>query len=115
MPLPATRVDLIEWCLRKLGAPVIELNLDEDQIEDRIDEGLAYFRDYHFDGVERCYLKHQITASSFVITGAPVGVFEKRQVLKGNTSNATAYFYDVVGLNVRFITCLLYTSDAADE
>jgi len=104
MPLPATRVDLIEWCLRKLGAPVIELNLDEDQIEDRIDEGLAYFRDYHFDGVERCYLKHQITASSFVITGAPVGVFEKRQVLKGNTSNATAYFYDVVGLNVRFIT-----------
>lgn len=104
MPLPATRVDLIEWCLRKLGAPVIELNLDEDQIEDRIDEGLAYFRDYHFDGVERCYLKHQITASCFVITAPPVGVFNKGDILKGNTSNATAFFYDVSGLNLRFTT-----------
>lgn len=104
MGLPLTRVDLIEWCLRKLGAPVIEINLDEDQIENRIDEGLAYFRDYHFDGVERIYFKHQITASCFLITAPLVGTFEKNQKLQGNTSGATAYFHDVDGLNVRFRT-----------
>lgn len=106
MALPKSRVELIAWCLRKLGAPVIELNLDEDQIEDRIDEGLAYFRDYHFDGVERCYLKHQITASSFVITAPLAGVFEAQHILKGDTSNATAHFYDGSGTTVRFITQL---------
>ena len=106
MPLPATRVDLIEWCLRKLGAPVIDINLDEDQIEDRIDEGLAYFRDYHFDGVERCYLKHQITASHFTTTAAPVGTFNNDDIIKGNTSNAEAYVWDVSGTTVRFRTKL---------
>jgi hypothetical protein len=104
MGMPNTRIELIGWCLRKLGAPVIKLNLDEDQIEDRIDEGLAYFRDYHFDGVELCYLKHEITASNFLITVPLVGIFKRNQILIGATSNAEAYFYDVSGLNVRFST-----------
>lgn len=63
MATPTTRAQFKEFCLRKLGKPVIEINVDEQQVEDRIDEALRYFRDYHFDGTEHDYLKHQLTAS----------------------------------------------------
>jgi len=63
MAQPTTRDQFREWCLRKLGKPVIEINVDIDQVEDRIDEALSYYWDYHFDGTEKIYLKHQITES----------------------------------------------------
>jgi len=50
-----------EYCLRKLGKPVIEINVDDDQVEDRIDEALKYYWDYHFDGTEKTFYKYQIT------------------------------------------------------
>ena len=62
MATPNSRSALKEYCLRTLGKPVIEINVDDDQVEDRIDEALQYFAQYHYDGVERMYLKHQITA-----------------------------------------------------
>jgi hypothetical protein len=62
MAQPTSRTQFKEWCLRKLGKPVIEINVDQDQVEDRIDEALSYYWDYHFDGTERTFLKHQITA-----------------------------------------------------
>jgi hypothetical protein len=61
MAIPNTRETFKEWCLRSLGKPVIEINVDPDQVEDRIDEALQYFSQYHYDGVERVYLKYQIT------------------------------------------------------
>jgi len=61
MAIPTSRSGFKEWCLRKLGKPVIEINVDDDQIEDRIDESLRYYWDYHFDGTERVYVKHQVT------------------------------------------------------
>lgn len=61
MAVPTTRSEFKEWCLRKLGKPVIEINVDDDQVEDRIDESLRYYWDYHFDGTERIYYKHQVT------------------------------------------------------
>lgn len=61
MAVPATRADFKEYCLRKLGKPVIEINVDDDQVEDRIDEALKYYYDYHFDGTEKTYYKHQFT------------------------------------------------------
>lgn len=60
MPV-TTRQELIDYCLRKLGAPVIEINIDADQIEDRVDEAIEYYRLYHWDGIEKVYLKHEIT------------------------------------------------------
>lgn len=62
MAQPTTRSEFSEWCLRKLGKPVIEINVDDDQVSDRIDEALSYYWDYHFDGAERTFLKHVITA-----------------------------------------------------
>ena len=61
MAKPATRQELIDYCLRKLGAPVLEINLADDQIDDLVDDALQYFQERHFDGVERMYLKYKIT------------------------------------------------------
>lgn len=61
MAKPTTRQQFKEYCLRKLGKPVIEINVDDEQVEDRITEALAYFADYHFDGTEKMYMKYQIT------------------------------------------------------
>lgn len=61
MAVPSSRNDFKEWCLRKLGKPVIEINVDDDQVEDRIDESLRYYWDYHFDGSNLIYYKHQVT------------------------------------------------------
>ena len=61
MAIPTSKSTFKEYCLRSLGKPVIEINVDEDQVDDRIDEALQYFAQYHYDGVERVYLKHAIT------------------------------------------------------
>jgi hypothetical protein len=61
MAKPSTRQELIDYCLRRLGAPVLEINVDDDQIDDLVDDALQYFNERHFDGVERMYLKYQIT------------------------------------------------------
>lgn len=61
MPAITTRVELIEYCLRRLGFPVIEINIDDDQIQDRIDDAFDYYKDYHFDGTERTYLSVEVT------------------------------------------------------
>lgn len=61
MAVPTNRESFKMYCLRKLGYPVIEINVDDDQIEDRIDESLRYYWDYHFDGSEKVYYKHKIT------------------------------------------------------
>jgi len=62
MAQPSSRAELKEYCLRKLGAPVLEVNVDDDQIEDLIDDALQYFHERHYDGIERMFLKHHITA-----------------------------------------------------
>ena len=56
-----TRQNLIDYCLRRLGAPVTEINVDDDQVSDRIDDAIEFFQEYHFDGVEKVFLKHTIT------------------------------------------------------
>lgn len=57
---PTSRQEFKEYCLRKLGYPVVEINVSEDQIDDRVDEALRYYWDYHFDGSERVFYKHKV-------------------------------------------------------
>ena len=61
MAKPNSRAELALYCKRKLGFPVIDINVDDDQVDDRIDEALQFFEDFHFDGTEKIYMKHQIT------------------------------------------------------
>ena len=73
MAEPATRENLKQYALRALGKPVIEINVDDDQLEDRLDEALQYFAQYHYDGVERCYLKYKVTAADILRMQSPTG------------------------------------------
>ena len=66
MAVPSTKATLKEYCLRALGKPVIDINVDDDQVDDRIDEAVQYFCQYHTDGVERMYLKYKVTADDKV-------------------------------------------------
>lgn len=61
MAIPTSRTAFKEYCLRTLGKPVIEINVDDDQVDDRVDEALKYYWDYHFDGSEKIYYKYQVT------------------------------------------------------
>ncbi|NDH48937.1 MAG: hypothetical protein EBY41_00030 [Proteobacteria bacterium] len=61
MAVPASRTEFKEFCLRKLGKPVIEINVDDDQVDDRVDEALKFYWDYHYDGAERFYYKVELT------------------------------------------------------
>jgi len=56
------RQDFTNYCLRRLGAPVIDINVDEDQVSDRIDDAIQYWQDYHFDGAQKFYWIHYVTA-----------------------------------------------------
>ena len=61
MAIPTSKTTFKSYCLRALGFGVIDINVSDDQIDDRIDEALQYFAQYHYDGVEKMYLKYQIT------------------------------------------------------
>ena len=61
MAQPTTREQFKGWVLRKLGAPVIDINVSDEQIDDRLDEAIDFWRDYHYNGSQLVYMKHQIT------------------------------------------------------
>jgi len=75
MAIPNSRGTLKEYCLRNLGKPVIDINVDDDQVEDRIDEALQYFSQYHYDGIERMYLKYKVTADDVTRMRANINTF----------------------------------------
>jgi hypothetical protein len=61
MAKPTTKQGLIDYCLRQLGAPVLEINVADEQIDDLVDDTIQYFNERHYDGVEKMYLKYKIT------------------------------------------------------
>ena len=97
MAQPTTRKEFKEWCLRKLGKPVIEINVDQDQVDDRVDEALSYYWDYHFDGTEKIYMKHQITSEDINRRWiyAPDAVTFVTGVFPFDASNASVNMFDL--------------------
>ncbi len=79
MATVTNREQLSDYCLRRLGHPVIEINIDDDQLEDRIDDAFQFYREYHYDAIEKVYLKHEMTANNIAdgyvtLSDAVVGV-----------------------------------------
>ena len=72
MAKPTTRELFKDYCLRRLGYPVIDINVSEEQIQDRIDDALLYYQDYHFDGTERVYYKHVVTTDDVTNSYLPM-------------------------------------------
>ena len=97
MGIPASREQLKDWCLRQLGFPVIEINVDDDQVDDRIDEALQYFQQFHYDGVERWYLKHQITQENIDNGWIPIteNIIGVTRIFPIASSNATVNMFDL--------------------
>lgn len=90
MATPNSRDTFKQYCLRALGAPVLEINVDDDQLEDRIDEALDYWRQYHYDGIEEMYLKQRIRASTATLTTNNADQFGIATVITGSVSGAKA-------------------------
>jgi hypothetical protein len=115
MAIPTSRSAFKEYCLRKLGKPVIEINVDDDQVDDRIDESLRYFWDYHFDGTEKGFLKHQITEEDITNRYIPVpdniigitNIFEIGQAL--NTNNLFNIRYQIALNDLYTLTSVAMT------
>lgn len=97
MPAVTTRETLKQYALRALGAPVLEINVDEDQLEDRIDEALEYWKQYHYDGAERIYLKHVVTAADINNKYIPVAdsVYGITRVIPVSQTSSTKSLFDV--------------------
>ena len=90
MTQPTTRTTFKDYCKRKLGWPVVELNIDDDQVEDCIDDSLQFYQEYHFDATENTFLKHQISGSTLKLAGAPTGDFSNGEIITGGTSGVQA-------------------------
>ena len=99
----SSRQDLIDYCLRRLGFPVIEINVDEDQISDRIDDALQFWYEYHFDGRQKTFISHKITGDTVNLASALTGNYIVGETLTGLTSGATTVIKEIESLN-RFIT-----------
>lgn len=97
MAIPTTREGLKQYCLRDLGAPVLEINVDDDQLEDRIDQALEFWRLYHYDGIEKLYMKQKIRASEIVIEESIADTFDLEDIITGQTSGAKAKVSNEIG------------------
>tara|TARA_Y100001937_G_scaffold114234_1_gene163761 strand:+ start:5284 stop:6039 length:756 start_codon:yes stop_codon:yes gene_type:complete len=98
MANPTSRATLIDYCKRRLGDPVIEINVDEDQLEDRVDEALQYYQEYHSDATLRTYLKHQVTAtdvSNEFITLSSNIIFVSKLFPISSSFNSSFNFFDI--------------------
>ena len=97
MSNPSTREQLKDWCLRQLGFPVLEINVDEDQLEDALDNALQYFQEFHHDGTEKIYLKHQITDNDKTNQYIPVNenVISITRIFSISATNATVNMFDL--------------------
>jgi len=97
MAKPTTRKLFKEYCLRRLGWPVIDINVDDDQVEDRIDDALSFFHDYHYDGTEKIYMKHRITADDINRRWihCPDAVISVTRVFPFDDSNSSINMFDL--------------------
>ena len=104
MTQPTTRTTFKDYCKRKLGWPVVELNIDDDQVEDCIDDSLQFYQEYHFDATENTFLKHQISGSTLKLAGAPTGTFSNGEIITGGTSGvqATVHAYHSANTTLRY-------------
>jgi hypothetical protein len=89
MAQPSTRQGLIDYCKRQLGAPVLQINIDDAQVGDVIDDAIQFYQEWHYDGVERMYLKHLVTAD------------DVSRFLSSNEENSTADPYGATWENRR--------------
>ncbi len=92
-----SRQEFKDYCLRRLGAPVVEINVDDEQVEDRIDDALQYYYDYHFDGTEKVLAKYPLTINDINagILTMPESVIGVTNVFNINTSMSSSDMFSI--------------------
>ena len=97
MAVPTSRATLIEYCLRRLGEPVIEINVDPDQLEDRLDEALQHFREYHSEGTYRTFFKHQVTTTDIANEYIDISsdIIQVQRLFRIPSGNGGRNFFDI--------------------
>jgi hypothetical protein len=97
MAKPTSRTEMKEYCLRKLGSPVIQINVADSQVEDRIDEALEFFQEIHYDAVKRDYVKHQVTQDDIDNGYLPLtnDITTTVRILKITESTSSSSLFDV--------------------
>ena len=99
MAIPNTRQKLIDYCLRALGHPVIEINVDDDQIEDRVDEAIQFYQEFHSDAVVRNLLKHQVTQTDidngYISLAAGANILSINNVFNISNNNSGTSLFSV--------------------
>ncbi len=105
MALPTDRNSLIKFCLQELGAPVIQINLDEEQIENQVDKALELFKEYHIDGTAIYYKAFKAEGSKLKLAATPPNDFQYREIVQGSTSGAQGRVeaYDKANKEITFI------------
>jgi len=98
--IPNSRQTLIDYCLRNLGAPVLEINIDQDQIEDRVDEALQFYQEYHSDAIYRDFFKHELTQQDVDNEFIPIPD-EILTVYPDGRTHSAVYLRELVGQHVR--------------
>ena len=114
MANPSTRQGLIDYCLRELGHPVIEINVDDDQLEDRVDEALQFYREFHYDSIELVYHKQEVTASTIRLQTLLGLDFTVGEVITGQTSGATAIIHKEGTANLLTVRGISGTFEASE-
>lgn len=104
MAQPTSRSELKDYCLRKLGFPVIDINVDDDQVEDRIDDALQKYRDYHYDGTTEEYLAVKVTqamknSQTIQIADSIIGVTRLLPVTSGNINSGSKQGFNIFDIN----------------
>lgn len=98
MASPTTRNELIDFCLRRLGEPVLEINVDVDQIEDKVDDAIQKYQEFHSDATIRTYLKHQITAADVTNKYIPISsdiIFVSKVFPISTTFSTSGNLFDI--------------------
>ena len=99
MAIPNTRQKLIDYCLRALGHPVIEINVDDDQIEDRVDEAIQFYQEFHSDAVVRNLLNHQVTQTDinngYISLAAGANILSINNVFNISNNNSGTSLFSV--------------------
>lgn len=102
MAAPNSKTTFIDYCLRALGAPVIEINVDDDQVDDRVNEALQFYQTYHSDAIEKVYLKHKVTNSTLTLSASVASNFTVGEIITGGTSGATAIVKTATGTTITY-------------
>lgn len=98
MASPTTRQQLIDYCLRRLGEPVIEVNVDTNQIEDKVDDALQKYQEFHSDATIRTYIKHQVTATDVSNKYVPISsdiIFVSKVFPVSTTYGSSGNLFDI--------------------